>query len=181
MNNWSAATLRAKYFGSFAGIQLSLVLLLSVTPFVLEGCASSNHKASAAPLKSLYPQKLAEIDSAITVAISSNKLPGAVLWIEHNGAKYERSYGQSCIEPPTSMNSDVVFDMASLTKVLATTPSIMLLYERGKIEIDAPVSKYLPEFNSPAQQPITIRHLMTHTSGLRPGIGGAPAWSGYEH
>jgi CubicO group peptidase (beta-lactamase class C family) len=127
-----------------------------------------------------YPKKLAEIDAAITTAISSNKLPGAVLWIEHNGKKYEHAYGHRSVDPVESMDFATVFDMASLTKVLATTPSIMRLYEQGKIEIDAPVSQYLPEFNSPAQQTITIRHLMTHTSGLRPGIPGSPDWSGYD-
>ncbi|HUS33875.1 MAG TPA: serine hydrolase domain-containing protein, partial [Verrucomicrobiae bacterium] len=87
----------------------------------------------------LRREKLTEIDAAIASAISSNKLPGGVLWIEHNGAQYHRAYGQRSVEPAEPMTADTIFDAASLTKVIATTPSIMLLYERGKIDLEAPV------------------------------------------
>jgi uncharacterized protein YbbC (DUF1343 family)/CubicO group peptidase (beta-lactamase class C family) len=78
------------------------------------------------------------------------------------------------------MREDTLFDIASLTKVVATLPSVMLLMERGKIRLDAPVQAYLPEFPSSV---VTVKHLLTHTSGLPPGIPRDdlhPGWQGYE-
>jgi len=60
-----------------------------------------------------------------------------------------------------------LWDVASLTKVVATTPALMLLVEQGKVVLDAPVVRYLPDFNGPRTSGITVRHLLTHTSGLR--------------
>lgn len=134
-----------------------------------------------------HSQKLAEIDTTITTAISSNKLPGGVLWIEHfstipgrPNAIYHRAYGNRSVDPVEPMTEDTIFDAASLTKVVATTSALMVLYDRGQLDIDAPVSKYLPEFNSPAQQPITVRQLLTHTSGLRPDLTLTTPWSRYD-
>ena len=66
------------------------------------------------------------------------------------------------------MSVDSTFwDLASLTKVVATTPALMLLVERGKVDLDAPVARHVPEFNGAGTAAITVRHLLTHTSGLR--------------
>jgi len=102
-----------------------------------------------------------------------------VLWVERNGQSYHRAYGSRALKPEReTMTEDTIFDAASLTKVLATTPSIMLLIERGKIKLDEPVKTYFPEFAANDKDGVTIRHLMTHTAGLRPGFGSA--FSGYE-
>ncbi len=123
-----------------------------------------------------YPQKLHEIDDTIGHAIADHRCPGAVLWLEHNGIAYHKAYGQRALEPVEEpMTEDTIFDAASLTKVLATTPSIMLLIERGQIDLDAPVCKYIEEFRRDGKDAITIRHLMTHTSGLRSGLSPSPA------
>lgn len=120
-----------------------------------------------------HPEKLAEMDAAIERAIGEGKCPGGVLWLERDGVAYHRAYGARAVEPRReAMTEDTIFDAASLTKVIATTPAIMLLIERGQIELDAPVSRYWPEFAANGKDAITIRHLMTHTSGLRPGLGG---------
>ncbi|MDQ3280307.1 MAG: DUF1343 domain-containing protein, partial [Acidobacteriota bacterium] len=74
------------------------------------------------------------------------------------------------------MTTDTIFDAASLTKVVATSPSIWLLIERGKLQLDQRVRTILPEFTDDA---VTIRHLLTHTSGLRPGLDLSSDWSGY--
>jgi CubicO group peptidase (beta-lactamase class C family) len=116
--------------------------------------------------------KLSEVDAAIEKAIAERKCPGGVIWIEHRGVAYHRAYGSRAIEPqrePTS--EDTIFDAASLTKVTATTPAMLLLIERGAIELDAPVSRYWPDFAAHGKEAITIRHLLTHSSGLRPGVG----------
>ncbi len=117
--------------------------------------------------------KLAEIDAAIERAIHDGKCPGGVFWVEHRGVAYRKAYGSRAVEPQReAMTEDTIFDAASLTKVVATTPAIMLLIQRGQIELDAPASRYWPEFAAHGKDAISIRHLMTHTSGLRPGLGG---------
>ena len=124
--------------------------------------------------------KLAEMDAAITNAIADKKLPGGVLWIERNGQSYHKAYGHRALVPKEEpMTEDTIFDAASLTKVIATTPAAMLLIERGKLHLEDKVRDHLPEFRGNGKDQITIRHLMTHTSGLRSGLGGSPPWSGY--
>jgi uncharacterized protein YbbC (DUF1343 family)/CubicO group peptidase (beta-lactamase class C family) len=125
--------------------------------------------------------RLHEIDRTIETAIAEHKLPGGVFRLERAGSVYEKAYGNRALVPAVeAMTADTIFDAASLTKVVATTPSVWLLIERGKIEIDAPVSRYIPEFRGGWRDEITIRHLLTHTSGLRPDLDLSPAWSGYD-
>ena len=136
---------------------------------------------SVRPQASFNPAKLAEMDSAITNAIGEKRLPGAVLWIEHNGSVYSKAYGRRAITPREEpMTPDTIFDAASLTKVLACTPAVTLLVERGQIDPDAAASRYLPEFKGDGKEAITIRQLLTHTSGLRSGIGRSPPWKGVD-
>ncbi len=101
--------------------------------------------------------------------------------IGHDGeVVYRKAYGERSLIPAREpMTVDTIFDAASLTKVVATTSSVMKLFEQGKIRLDDPVTKYLPEFQD-GHSPITIRNLMTHFSGLRPDVDLKPAWSGYE-
>jgi len=125
--------------------------------------------------------KLAEMETAVNEGIADGKCPGGVLWFEHRRLDWHRALGNRAVEPAReAMTEDTLFDAASLTKVVATTPAIMLLVERGKIDVDAPVHAYIPEFKANGKDGITIRHLMTHTSGLRPGISARPEWSGYD-
>lgn len=121
---------------------------------------------------------LKEIDRTIEQAIAEKKLPGGVFHLERNGEVYEKAYGNRALVPSVEpMTADTVFDAASLTKVAATTPAIWLLIERGKIGLDDPVQKYIPELPWPD---MTIRHLLTHTSGLRPDLDLKDPWSGYD-
>jgi len=123
--------------------------------------------------------KLREMDAAIEKAIDEKRLPGGVLWVERNGQSYHRAYGQRALQPAReAMTEDTIFDAASLTKVLATTPSVMLLLERGLLKLDEPVKTYFPEFAVNGKEAVTLRHLLTHTAGLRPGYGNA--FEGYE-
>jgi len=121
------------------------------------------------------------IDHVINGAIAEHKLPGGVLWMEHNGRAVHRAYGKRALVPKEeAMTEDTIFDAASLTKVTATTPSIWILIERGMIKLDDPASKYIPEFHGGWRDEVTIRHLLTHTSGLRPDLDLNEAWSGYD-
>lgn len=152
---------------------LGLMLMLS-------GCKSAPPLSSISSL-AFFPQKLAQMDAAVLGTISSNQIPGGVLWLERNRNAYHKAYGSRAVVPTKApMTEDAIFDAASLTKVIATTPAILLLIERGKINLDAPAQTYLPEFRSEGKGAITVRHLLTHTSGLRPGLSATPPWSDYE-
>ena len=76
------------------------------------------------------------------------------------------------------MTEDTIFDAASLTKVVACTPAIMLLIERGEVKLDAPVQTYIAEFKGDGKEAITVRQLLTHTSGLRGDIETKSDWHG---
>jgi len=88
------------------------------------------------------------LDEAINQAIAQNRLPGAVLLVGHNGQiVYRKAYGKRALVPrPEAMTLDTIFDCASLTKVIATTPSLMKLFEQGKFRLDDKVTGYIPEF-----------------------------------
>ena len=117
-------------------------------------------------------------DRAIEAGIAAHKFPGGVLWVERNGSVYHRAYGLRAIVPhEETMTEDTIFDAASLTKVMATAPSIWILIERGKIALDDPVQRYIPEFR---HADITIRHLLTHTSALSPDVPLNYEWTGYD-
>jgi uncharacterized protein YbbC (DUF1343 family)/CubicO group peptidase (beta-lactamase class C family) len=138
--------------------------------------------ASAPPVTEVFePAKLQAMDAAVEDAIAKRIIPGGVLWVERDGAIYGRAYGNRATVPSVeSITPDTIYDAASLTKVVATSPSIWRLVERGKIDIDAPVKTYIPEFAGGWRDEVTVRHLLTHTSGLRAGISLADKWSGYE-
>ncbi|HEX7152092.1 MAG TPA: exo-beta-N-acetylmuramidase NamZ domain-containing protein [Thermoanaerobaculia bacterium] len=122
--------------------------------------------------------KLREIDATINRAVTDRKLPGGVLWVERNGTVVRRIYGNRAVEPQTEPTTvDTIYDAASLTKVVATAPSIWRLIERGKLQLDAPAKTYVPEL---ADGSITIRHLLTHSSGLRPSLDLREPWTGYD-
>jgi uncharacterized protein YbbC (DUF1343 family) len=166
-------------------MKLSWVLLVAgsaVLAGLLQGCRSSQPAAPPRPVEAVFhPAKLAELDAAITNAIAQKKCPGGVLWLERDGVAYHRAYGQRAVLPEAEpMTEDTLFDAASLTKVVACTPAVMLLVERGQVRLDAPVAEYLPQFTGGGRELVTVRHLLTHTSGLRPDISLTPAWSGAE-
>jgi uncharacterized protein YbbC (DUF1343 family)/CubicO group peptidase (beta-lactamase class C family) len=124
---------------------------------------------------------LSQVDPIIDQAVQTGLIPGAVLIVGHNGRiVYRKAYGWRALVPEREiMTLDTIFDAASLTKVIATTPCIMKLFEQGKLRLDDPVTKYLPEFQG-GHSDITIRLLMTHFSGLPPDVDLIPRWSGYE-
>jgi uncharacterized protein YbbC (DUF1343 family)/CubicO group peptidase (beta-lactamase class C family) len=125
--------------------------------------------------------KLRGIDTAIDTAIAEKKLPGGVLWLEKDGSTHFKAYGNRAVTPAEElMTVDTIFDAASLTKVMACTPAVMLLVERGQLKLDDPVVQYIPEFAPHGKEAITLRQLLTHTSGLRPDVSLKPDWSGYD-
>jgi uncharacterized protein YbbC (DUF1343 family)/CubicO group peptidase (beta-lactamase class C family) len=123
----------------------------------------------------------ANVDTIINEAVTTGLIPGGVLVIGRDGqVLYKKAYGSRALIPNREpMTVDTIFDAASLTKVMATTPSVMKLFEAGKIRIDDPVTKYLPEFQG-GKSDITVRLLMTHFSGMPPDLELKPRWSGYQ-
>lgn len=148
---------------------------MSVSRHVLTACA-----LAAAAFAQTFPGG-PELDARIEEAIQSKLIPGAVLLIGHDGkVVYRKAYGSRALVPEAEpMTLDTIFDAASLTKVVATTSSLMKLFEQGRLRIDDRVTRYLPEFQG-GRSEITVRDLMTHFSGLRPDLDLQPPWSGYE-
>ena len=121
------------------------------------------------------------IDAAVYKAIGENRLPGAVVIVGHGGKiVHRKAYGKRSLYPRLEqMTADTIFDVASLTKVVATTPSLMKLFEQGKFRFNDRITEYIPEFQG-GKSDITIRDLFTHFSGLRPDLPLDPPWTGYE-
>jgi len=138
--------------------------------------------SSAAFSQTSLDSRLAVLDPIINDAIAQQQIPGAVLVVGHDGqVVYRKAYGSRAIEPRReTMTLDTVFDCASLTKVLATTPAIMQLWEQGKFRMNDPVAKYLPEFGQNGKQDITIRQLLVHYSGLALDLDLTKPWQGKE-
>jgi CubicO group peptidase (beta-lactamase class C family) len=111
----------------------------------------------------------AAIDAVAREAIAAGRLPGCVVVIgTRDAVLWRRAYGQRALLPaPAPMLEDTVFDLASLSKAVATTIAAMILVERGTIRLDDPVSRFIPEFTGRGRERITLWHLLTHTSGIR--------------
>ena len=122
------------------------------------------------------------VDSIVTEAIHDKQIPGAVVLIGHNGqVVYRKAFGSRALEPRREpMTVDTIFDLASLTKVVATTTSVMQLVERGRVRLNDPVMKYLPQFAQNGKDDITVRQLLTHYSGLAPDLDLKTTWEGKE-
>jgi CubicO group peptidase (beta-lactamase class C family) len=127
-----------------------------------------SHEVFIATTTGVRAELLKNIAPIIEKSIANGHYPGAVILVGHRGhIIYKGVFGNRRILPDIApMRFDTVFDIASLTKVVATTPAIMQLVEEGRIDLDASVSKYWPEFAKHGKNAITIRELLTHTSGL---------------
>jgi uncharacterized protein YbbC (DUF1343 family)/CubicO group peptidase (beta-lactamase class C family) len=126
--------------------------------------------------------RFASVDAVIEQAIHDGNIPGAVLVVGHNGQViYRKAYGNRALVPRREpMMLETIFDLASLTKVVATTTAVMKLVEQGKIRLNDPVAKYLPEFGQNGKEDITVRQLLTHYSGLVPDLDLKTIWEGKE-
>ena len=127
-------------------------------------------------------QTLAVLDPIIQAAIQNHEVPGAVLLVGHDGQViYRKAFGNRSLEPARApMTVDTIFDIASLTKVVATTTAVMQLVEKGKLRLNDPVVKYIPEFAQNGKVDITVRDLLTHYSGLPPDLDLTHTWEGRD-
>src|ERR1051325_1566331 len=127
-------------------------------------------------------ERLARMDAVVNASIEKKELPGAVVLIARHGKTvWRKAYGARAVEPQReAMTLDTIFDLASLTKVVATTTSIMMLVEEGKIRLGDPVTQFIPEMKGEGRDAITIEQLMTHVSGFAPDFDLRDRWRGYE-
>ena len=127
-------------------------------------------------------QQLAHIDNVVAAEIAQKHLPGAVVLVARKGrVVWRKAYGSRAVQPAVeTMSVDTVFDLASLTKVVATATSIMILVERGKVRLSDPVSQYIPELKGEGRERITIEHLLTHRAGYAPDFDLRERWTGYD-
>lgn len=166
----------------FLTFLLLLPLLLSPA-FAQKNAPAPPRKAAA---KTVHPRKSATpfkpLDAVIEDAIEQQQCPGAVVLVGHHGrVVYKKAYGMRSLEPTRErMTLDTIFDLASLTKVVATTPAVLRLLELGQIRLNDPVALYLPEFAQNDKESVTVRELLTHYSGLPEDLDLKTPWEGED-
>ena len=150
---------------------------LSLVGGLLVACFSSELAISAPPASvpvvdpgslGFDTTRLALIDELVNEGISQSKMPGAVVVVgRRGGVAFRKAYGfRQTMPQQVPMTIDTVFDLASLTKPIATATSVMVLIQQGKIDVNATVATYLPDFAANGKDKITVRHLLTHVGGL---------------
>jgi len=123
-------------------------------------------------LAGLEPGRLGLAATAVRQELRRGSFPGAALVVGRGSSVVEKQGFGTLAPGGAAVDVDeTVYDLASLTKVIATTAAVMLMVEDGSMELDAPISRYLPEFTGGARGRVTVRHLLTHTSGLPAGVG----------
>ncbi len=174
---------------------LFLLVALGLVLYGLVGC-SQRPRSTAREMPRAVPEALAlpspaapevsdkrfaPVDQAAREEVAQGHLPGAVILVGHKGKiVYRKAFGRRALEPrPQPMTPDTVFDIASLTKVVATTTAVMQLNDQGRLNLDAPAARYWPEFAQNGKGRITLQQLLTHTSGLRAEVPSRRPWSGY--
>ncbi len=122
------------------------------------------------------------LDDVLKNAVKDGDAPGGVLIVAHNGMfVYRKAFGHRTTGAnPEPMTEDTIFDLASLTKVIATTTCVMRMEQLGQIKLNDPVAKYIPDFAQNGKEDVTIRMLLTHYSGLPADIDLKQPWNGAE-
>jgi uncharacterized protein YbbC (DUF1343 family)/CubicO group peptidase (beta-lactamase class C family) len=163
----------------------SKILLIALCILLLSLCLQPNAWAadkSPADGRAMFDrERLAPIADIVREAIRRDEIPGAVVTVG-TGQKvvYHRAFGfRSLVPRRLPMKESTIFDIASLTKVVATTTAVMQLIEKGKLRLEDPVARYWPEFGANGKSDITVRELLTHYSGLRPDLDHGSGNAGY--
>lgn len=160
-------------------ILLCFVLALAATA---SGSTFAQKQVPSTGLSNSSVNSFRNLDSIVEQAIREGQVPGAVLLVWHNGeVVYRKAFGYRSLEPRRApMSTDTIFDIASLTKVVATTTAVMQLVEQGKVRLNDPVARYIPEFAQNGKRDVTVRELMTHYSGLPRDLDLVAPWQGRE-
>lgn len=155
---------------------------LLIWALIAGGLALPAHRLDAQPPPAVDAAALGRIDELVEEAMQARLMPGAVVLVGlGDQILYEKAFGQRAVEPvPEAMTIDTIFDLASLTKVVATTTAVMRLVEQGRVRLVDPVHTFLPGFERYGKSAITVRHLLTHVSGLRPDVDLGDPWEGTD-
>ncbi len=156
---------------------------LCVFALGLSGFAQAQGLPLAAPQSvGMNTAKLNQIEALVNADIAEKKLPGAVVVVGHKGKiVYRKAFGNRSLVPTVEkMTVDTIFDVASLTKPVATATSIMILVEQGKLRLNDTIGKFIPEIEDEQAKRVTIQQLLTHTSGYRPDFDLGEKWTGRE-
>jgi uncharacterized protein YbbC (DUF1343 family) len=157
-----------------------LILLIFTASFGGLIAQDASHSGNAAVIT--RGADFSNIDAIMNAAVARGTVPGGVVLVGHDGAVvYRKAYGMRSVEPvKEAMTVDTIFDLASLTKCIATTTSVMKLVQEGKVRLNEPVAAYLPEFAKNGKRDITVRELLTHFSGLTEDLDLKTAWKGRD-
>ena len=171
-------------------LSIKLALLAGLS---LSSLAQSNLLPALPATASVSAERLQHVDAVIQQSINNKQIAGATALIARNGKiVYNKAFGYSDVEAKTPMRTDNIFRIASQTKAI-TSVAVMMLFEEGKLLLDDPISKYIPAFSrpvvldqfnaadttyttTPAKREITIRDLLTHTSGIEYAVIGSPTF-----
>jgi uncharacterized protein YbbC (DUF1343 family)/CubicO group peptidase (beta-lactamase class C family) len=156
------------------------IFILAVQGLSAAGAPAPKKKKPAAEAKETA--NFSPVDLLVQEQINDQAITGAVLVVGHGGKiVHQKAFGLRATSPRAeAMTLDTVFDLASLTKVVATTPSVMRLIQYGQVRLDEPVAHYIPDFGMNGKDAVTVRQLLTHYSGLRPDIDLNPYWVGRD-
>ena len=178
VNRFEALVLNLRNLGNLR--MNAFVISVLVVSLSLQTPAQRPHANPARV--SISSAQLARMDTIIEESIAKRELPGAVVLVARKGqVVWEKAYGARAVEPDReAMTTDTIFDLASLTKVIATATSIMILIERGKVRLNDPLSRFIPEIKGEGRERITIEHLLTHRSGYAPDFDLRERWTGYD-
>ncbi len=154
---------------------MTMVALLA-----LAGCGVGYAATDAAPVADAGA--FSSVDAIMRDAVAQGTIPGGVVLVGHDGqVVYRKAFGMRSLEPMReAMTVDTIFDIASMTKCIATATAVMQLEQEGKLRLNDPVATYLPEFAANGKENITIRELLTHFSGLPEDLDWHARWSGRE-
>jgi uncharacterized protein YbbC (DUF1343 family)/CubicO group peptidase (beta-lactamase class C family) len=156
------------------------ILILAVQSLSAAGPSAPKKKKPAPETKETA--NFSPVDLLVQEQINNQVITGAVLLVGHGGKiVHQKAFGLRATSPRAeAMTLDTIFDLASLTKVVATTPSVMRLVQYGQVRLDEPVEHYIPDFGMNGKDAVTVRQLLTHYSGLRPDIDLNPYWVGRD-
>jgi uncharacterized protein YbbC (DUF1343 family)/CubicO group peptidase (beta-lactamase class C family) len=156
------------------------IIILAVQSLSATAAPAPKKKKPAAEAKETA--NFSAVDLLVQEQINDQAITGAVLVVGHGGKiVHQKAFGLRATSPRAEgMTLDTVFDLASLTKVVATTPSVMRLIQYGQVRLDEPVAHYIPDFGMNGKDAVTVRQLLTHYSGLRPDIDLNPYWVGRD-
>jgi len=165
------------YLKIFAALRLCAFALIFYSFVNAQGLPFANPQTVG-----MSAEKLNRIDALVEKDIADKKLPGAVVIVGHKGKiVYRKAFGNRSLVPTQEkMTVDTIFDVASLTKPIATATSVMILVERGQLRLNDTIGKFIPEIEDENAKKVTILQLLTHVSGYQPDFDLGEKWTGRE-